>query len=494
MQRSFPTAWTFMVIVFFCFNQDIDGVNPGFKARVTQKGINYMRDVGLNILKQELSTLPIPDISGSEKIKGVGKVDYTVSNMRVNSFNIPSATLVPDPTIKGVTLNANSLSLAMHGDWRYSAKIAGIHVKDHGSFDVNGDGITLHVTIRIGMDSSGRPTVSSQSGDCVFSIGSLHVKFHGGASWLYDLFEHDISKALKKSLVNQACSLVQNGINTDLSKELAKLDLVAKIDDVAEIDYSLVSAPTFQGGINTANKGEVFPIGKRQEAPFPVPPIPNDPDDSNMVEVWITQFLFQSAGYVYFKAGYLEYNLTQDKLPSGGQISLNTSSTFVKIALPQVSKMYPNLLMQVNVNASSSPDVRMKPNSINGSVVIDAVFFVQLPNKTLTNMFTVQLTTYVSASLGFKGHNITWNSTVIRVDVQLLESNIGDINMSLLKSALDIAVRILLIPMVNEEGSKGIPLPSIDDVIFENPVIKVNQGYFKLGLDVKYTGSDKKTL
>ena len=54
-------------------------------------------------------------------------------SMKLNSFNIPSASLVADPTVKGVTLNANSLSLALHGDWRYSAKIAGyvnVSIKD----------------------------------------------------------------------------------------------------------------------------------------------------------------------------------------------------------------------------------------------------------------------------------------------------------------------------------------------------------------------------
>ncbi len=38
--------------------------------------------------------------------------------------------------------------------------------------------------IILGMDSSGRPTISSQGSDCSFGLGSLHVKFHGGARYV----------------------------------------------------------------------------------------------------------------------------------------------------------------------------------------------------------------------------------------------------------------------------------------------------------------------
>ena len=37
-----------------------------------------VRDVALDILKKEMSSLPIPDISGSADIS-VGKVKYTIS-------------------------------------------------------------------------------------------------------------------------------------------------------------------------------------------------------------------------------------------------------------------------------------------------------------------------------------------------------------------------------------------------------------------------------
>ena len=48
------------------------------------------------------------------------------------------------------------------------------------------------------------------------------------------------------------------------------------------------------------------------------------------------------------------------------------------------------MLLQINVNASSSPDVIMKPDALNGTAEMIADFFVQLPNKTLHYICTLQ--------------------------------------------------------------------------------------------------------
>ena len=45
--------------------------------------------------------------------------------------------------------------------------------------------------------------------------------------------------------------------------------MIAQIDDIAEIDYSLVSKPTFQGSINMANKvGKHYGKSKRVSVPM----------------------------------------------------------------------------------------------------------------------------------------------------------------------------------------------------------------------------------
>ncbi|XP_027625987.1 bactericidal permeability-increasing protein-like [Tupaia chinensis] len=50
--------------------------NPGFVARITRKGLEYARQYGVAILKKELSTIRLPDLSGSFQLSWVGSVNY----------------------------------------------------------------------------------------------------------------------------------------------------------------------------------------------------------------------------------------------------------------------------------------------------------------------------------------------------------------------------------------------------------------------------------
>lgn len=50
-------------------------------------------------------------------------------------------------------------------------------------------------------DDQGHPTLKTTG--CSLSIGHLGITFHGGASWLYNLFNDQIADAIKSSLQGQ---------------------------------------------------------------------------------------------------------------------------------------------------------------------------------------------------------------------------------------------------------------------------------------------------
>ena len=54
-----------------------------------------------------------------------------------------------------------------------------------------------HVNFDIG-EKEGVPTLTITS--CSSTVGDVDFKFHGGASWLYNLFKHYVEETLKKSL------------------------------------------------------------------------------------------------------------------------------------------------------------------------------------------------------------------------------------------------------------------------------------------------------
>lgn len=56
------------------------------------------------------------------------------------------------------------------------------HVKDHGTCDVSVSDVSLDVSVKVGVDTKGHGTLSTDG--CSFNIGHLSVKFHGGARFV----------------------------------------------------------------------------------------------------------------------------------------------------------------------------------------------------------------------------------------------------------------------------------------------------------------------
>lgn len=54
-----------LVFLFLTTVIQVFGQLPGFKTTLSENGLNYVRQVGVELLEQSISTLQIPDISGT---------------------------------------------------------------------------------------------------------------------------------------------------------------------------------------------------------------------------------------------------------------------------------------------------------------------------------------------------------------------------------------------------------------------------------------------
>ncbi|XP_072169071.1 bactericidal permeability-increasing protein-like [Diadema setosum] len=456
--------------------------NPGFKARITQKGLNFLRDLGLETLRDKIQHLTIPDVSGRASVK-VGHINYEVKNIRITSFNIPTAFLTTNPSAGGLRLTTSGISLSVHGNWHYKST-GFIHVSDSGSFDARASSISMALSIRVGVDSTGRPTISSARSDCSFHVSGMNVDLHGGASWLYNLFDHKIADSLKDSVNKKVCPEVLDAVNIQLENKLKTLKMEARFLHVADIDYTLVAPPVFNGSVNTAHKGEVYAHGSKTECPLPVPGVRADSDTSRMVFLWITDYLPNSAGYVLQEVGYLQYNVTKDNVPEAEKDYLNTGNFAYKFAIPQLNFMYPSMDMQINIKSTKPPVITMKENGISANLVGEFSPYAILPNKTLAYLFTLKVSIAAEVSVSFKDNNITWSLSSLSTDISRVKTEIGWFSSTLLEVAVNSAITLYFLPLMNQIGGVGVPLPQIDDLDFSNPVVTHGQNFIKIGTDL----------
>uniref|UniRef100_A0A3B4AMM2 Bactericidal permeability-increasing protein n=1 Tax=Periophthalmus magnuspinnatus TaxID=409849 RepID=A0A3B4AMM2_9GOBI len=93
------------------------GLNPGVKVKLTQKGLEYGRELGIASIQQKLKTIKLPDVSGSQKVNPIGKVSYSFTNMHIINVGLPQSavSLVPGA---GIKLSIGNAYLSLNGNWR----------------------------------------------------------------------------------------------------------------------------------------------------------------------------------------------------------------------------------------------------------------------------------------------------------------------------------------------------------------------------------------
>ncbi|OXB72961.1 UNVERIFIED_CONTAM: hypothetical protein H355_006501 [Colinus virginianus] len=93
--------------------------NPGLKVRITQKGLDYGRKIGIELLKQRLLKESFPSWSGQESFSIV-KVNYTISRFKVDAVDIPE-TFASFIAGTGVGLSVAHASVTISAGWKVEA-------------------------------------------------------------------------------------------------------------------------------------------------------------------------------------------------------------------------------------------------------------------------------------------------------------------------------------------------------------------------------------
>ncbi|XP_069023149.1 bactericidal permeability-increasing protein-like [Embiotoca jacksoni] len=454
--------------------------DPGVKVRLTEKGLEYGRQLGIASIQKKLKSVKIPDISGKRRVSPIGKVKYSLSNLRIVNVGLPQSVVALVPGT-GVRLSISNAFISLHGNWR--VKYLRI-VKNKGSFDLNVKGLTITTNTAIKSDETGRPAVSSVN--CAASVGSVSIRFHGGASWLYNLFKKFIDKALRKAMEKQICPLVSNSIS-DLNGQLKTLNVVAKVDKYAEIAYSMVSSPTVSTSFMDLNlKGEFYNIAKHEEPPFSSTAFSLPPKTNNMMNIGISAFSAKSAAFVYNKAGVLSLYVTDDLIPQFSPFRLNTG-TF-GIFIPQIAKQYPGLMVKLLVKTVKNPIITFEPNNVTVQASATVTAYAIQPNTTLSPLFVLNLETSVSARLFVSGMRLAGAVTLNEMTLTVGTSYVGAFQVSSLNRIFQVVLNMVVIPRLNVQLAKGYPLPTFGNMKLVNTQLQVLKGYMLIGTDVQFTG------
>ncbi|XP_059586416.1 bactericidal permeability-increasing protein [Alligator mississippiensis] len=452
--------------------------NPGFVARITEKGLDYARQEGIAALEKKLAKLKLPDFSGSFKVKPFGNVHYEFYSLDLRSFQLPSSQIVPVPNV-GLRVSVSKAFAHLTGKWKVKKRF----IKDHGSFDLKVEGISISIGLKLGSDASGRPTVTTS--ECSTQISNVRIHISGRFGWLYKLFHKKIESSFRKTMESKVCEEVTSSVSTQLQPYLQTLPVTTKIDNVAGIDYSLVAPPVATAQCLDVNlKGEFFSLAHRLPAPFPPPALAFPTEHDRMVYLGASSYFFNTAGFVYQTAGVLVFNITDDMVPKGVEFHLNTS-TFSAF-IPKLEKLYPDRLMKLQVMTSSAPSLTITPGGLSLMPVVDIQAYAILSNSSLAPLFLLSLTSNISATVAVNSSRIGGTLALGRLKLSLKHSDVGPFSVQLLQSLMNIYGSKILLPRLNERLKAGFPLPLPDRIKLSSILLQPHQNFLLLAADVHY--------
>ncbi|XP_005524980.1 PREDICTED: bactericidal permeability-increasing protein-like [Pseudopodoces humilis] len=447
--------------------------NPGFVVRITQAGLDYAKQEGIAMMKKELAQLKLPDIS----VK-YGNKHYEISRLRLRDFRLPESQITPISNV-GLQVSISNAFAELSGDWW----VKFLFVRGHGSFNLKVENVYIKIILRLGSDTTGKPTISTS--DCSARISKIRVHFSGRLGWLYNLFHSVIESKMRKILESKVCDNVDQYVQNQVQKHIQTLPVTARIDAKIGLDYALVAPPRATAqSLDLYLKGEFYSLAHRSTVPFSPPPLVFPPDHDRMVYFGASSYFFNTACIAYHKAGALVFEITEAMIPKDVGFKLDTSvfSAFI----PQLEEMYPDMPMKFRLSAPTAPFLTIGPGGISFQPVVDAQAYAILPNSSLAPLFLLSLTGNVSAVVNVRSGRIVGSLDVGRIRLSLKDSTVGTFQVQLLQTVMNNLISSTLIPHLNARLDEGFPLPLLDRIQLSNTLVKFYQNFLLLGADVHF--------
>jgi len=300
------------------------------------------------------------------------------------------------------------------------------------------------------------------------------------------LFVNDFSGKIASAVANALQNAINQNIEVKANGVLAQLPVEEPIGNTGvEIDFELISNPTFASNyLSLPELGEFYIIAQHQECPDPRPTIP-DVVTNQMVQMIVSEFVANSAGFAFLKDGQLQVSITDSDIPSWAPIRLNTSDW--KTLVPNLYKVFPNLMMVLHLDETEEGNAVFSSDGLLINAYGDIGVMVVEENGTQVEAFTLSGTMTTSGIAILTGQVISGNLTFLRANFSLAHSNIGFFDVTILDDLINLLLSDGVVPAVNARLKKGFTLPTVPGLDFVNPSIGYGDKYIYVTTDITYT-------
>ncbi|XP_010252621.1 PREDICTED: putative BPI/LBP family protein At1g04970 isoform X2 [Nelumbo nucifera] len=325
------TLFVLVALLFVPVHAQSQSSEEGFiSAVISQKGLDFSKDILVDLAITSLAPLSLPQIQKTVKIPLVGNVHIVLSNITIYRVDVSASEVKPGDT--GITIVASGATANLSMNWYYSYGTWFIPIvvsdKGHASIQVEG----LEVGLTLGLENQ-EGTLELSLMECSCFVKEISIDLDGGASWLYqglvDFFEGQIT------------SSVENAITKNMKEGVLKLDSLFNtfpkeipVDEIAALNIAFVNDPMltdssigfeidglFVAADKAVNHGYYHKISKSSVS-CKGPP--------KMLEISIDEAVFNSASDIYFNVISTSASVEVIRNNLAGNVGLNDFTLTLK--------------------------------------------------------------------------------------------------------------------------------------------------------------------
>ncbi|KAM3840626.1 bactericidal permeability-increasing protein-like [Vipera latastei] len=538
------------------------------KLQINHRGLAYVKDMAMQMLLSQLMEEQIQDQSNSYNVPLLGEISLSFSNIQIEHVQVMDSVAY---FVKGtgVSVVIRDVQIVLSSNWKIKSSLGQNNVMVQA--DING----LSLSVLLGLDVDDGRRALLQHISCSAKVADIDLKFSGPRSSLYTW----IIQAIKRTLISDisqepppatlsgcvpgedgqmqagsegsdftVCTEVKKYVD-HFSQHLRNTEPWAQIDSEAGIDFALVSKPEITPGqVNLDFKGEFFSVHQRQRSPLLPTPVLLPDRSPSMFVIGASDFLLNSAAFVYFTRNTLRvkytdqtvrllrgfswleggkhfffprrqlafldcslktFRFSSQKLPQvltgwwgKGRIytpcrqlipkavpfRLNTQN--VGSLLPELKRQFPGRPMELHLEARKEPKLHFHPGGLDATILGRAKALVVLPNSSLVPVFALHVDCDVTGQISLEAVRSGDSLAKVKGSVALkglrLSQEWSRIG-EIKVSPLETLLKIaghVALSGLNKKLQKGKLLPSLYGASLVDPEVAMHEGYMLIKTDM----------
>ncbi|KAI6181005.1 LBP / BPI / CETP family protein [Aphelenchoides besseyi] len=490
--------------------------NPGVKLRLTRKGADHVKEVGVKLLSEQLANLQGFRVQHFFQQPGLSGWIY-VNDIRTLGYQPPSHSKIEFAAPSFITFAIENMAISLAGRF--------LGVSDSGLFSVPGQmnaqlsGMSVSLTTSFRVTPDGTMAVNVINCTTLIQQSNFVLSPEGPLSTLVKAFEIQINDLIRQRIPGIFCQGLTNIIEQNspaLFQRLNRAQLTEHFknfnnDGVIEnfirrftaglyIDGHQIADPVVTNEyFETQQSGELKYNHTIGSAPFFPRPIPVDHDSDRMLYLYGSEYTLNSLLYHAYESDRLMIKIEQSTLPSmyrgfvrtscsdstpvsaGGADHEFLSSICVGKLIPNIEEHFPNTTTKFALLSHGIPEVKFVDEYASMDIRTRILTYVDDRGQD-RQILVSSADGLADIKLNADDGKFSGDLKLRKLNVRLHRSAIGGISAESIEQLAPLA-KTFLGPQLSRGLKQGLPYPLKDSITFIDPKLTIHDGFVRLATD-----------